>query len=239
MAPYRDTAVVLRTWKLGEADRILALYTRDHGKVRAVAKGVRKSRSRFGSRVEPGRHVTVQLYKGRGELDTVTQVELLDAWASLRESLDRFARASAMLETVDLVTPDREPEPALYDLLVGALRTLAERDAPLVLAGFFWKLLALEGVEPMLEACVRCDAPEPLVAYDVREGGVLCDGCRSGVPIADDTLEVLRMMLGGRLGAALARPVDATTGEVDRLAVATVEHHLERRLRSLAVLAQS
>jgi hypothetical protein len=147
MAPYRDTAVVLRTWKLGEADRILALYTRDHGKVRAVAKGVRKSRSRFGSRVEPGRHVTVQLYKGRGELDTVTQVELLDAWASLRESLDRFARASAMLET----ERSRHPGPS-----AGAGRSTSSSsarcgsspsgDAPLVVAGFVLGLLALEGV---------------------------------------------------------------------------------------------
>jgi DNA repair protein RecO (recombination protein O) len=239
MALYRDTAVVLRSWKLGEADRILALYTRDNGKVRAVAKGVRKSRSRFGSRVEPGRHLTVQLYQGRGDLDTVTQVELVDAWPHLRDGLDRFARASAVLEAVDALTPDREPDERLYDLLVGALRTMDQRDAPLVLAGFFWKLLALEGVEPMLEACVRCGASEPLVAYDVREGGVLCAGCRSGVPISADALELLRMMLGGRLGAALARPVDTATGEVDRLAIAAVEHHLERRLRSLAVLAQT
>jgi len=239
MALYRDTAVVLRSWKLGEADRIVALYTREHGKVRAVAKGVRKSRSRFGSRVEPGRHVQVQLYAGRGELDTVTQVELLDAWAGLREGLDRYARSSAMLEAVDAVTPDREADERLYDLLVGALRTLAERDAPLVLAGFFWKLLALEGVEPMLATCVRCGAEEPLVAYDVREGGVLCAGCRTGPAITPEALEVLRMMLGGRLGAALARPVDTATVEVDRLAVASMEHHLERRLRSLAVLAQT
>lgn len=239
MALYRDTAVVLRTWKLGEADRILALLTREHGKVRAVAKGVRKSRSRFGSRLEPGRHVTVQLYHGRGELDTVTQVDLIDAWAGLREDLDRFARASAMLEAVDAVSMDREPDPRLYDLLVGALRTLAERDSPLVLAGFLWKLLALEGVEPRLDACVRCDAAEPLVAYDVREGGVLCESCRRGVRVSAEAVDVLRDILGGRLGAALARPVDSATMEVDRLAVAAAEHHLERRLRSLAVLSQA
>ena len=98
MALYRDTGVVLRTWKLGEADRIVSVFTREHGKVRGVAKGVRKSGSRFGSRLEPTCHVSVQLYKGKGDLDTITQVELIERPESVRGDYVLWVRASAMLE---------------------------------------------------------------------------------------------------------------------------------------------
>src|SRR5690606_13043863 len=101
MALYRDHGVVLRSWKLGEADRIVSIVTRENGKVRAVAKGVRKPSSRFGARLEPTCHVSLQLYRGRGELDTVTQVEVVDRFPSLRTDLDRWARASAMLEAAE------------------------------------------------------------------------------------------------------------------------------------------
>ena len=118
MSLYRDHGVVLRTWKLGEADRIVSIITRDNGKVRAVAKGVRKPSSRFGARLEPTCHVSLQLYRGRGELDTVTQVETIDRFASLRTDLDRWARASAMLEAVEQVSLDREPNERLFEMLV-------------------------------------------------------------------------------------------------------------------------
>ena len=91
MALYRDHAVVLRTWKLGEADRIVSLHTHDHGKVRGVAKGVRRTKSKFGARLEPLSHVTIQLYRGKGDLDTITQVETVDRFVSLRSDPDRFA----------------------------------------------------------------------------------------------------------------------------------------------------
>src|SRR4029453_17732995 len=104
MSLYRDHGIVLRSWKLGEADRIVSIITRENGKVRAVAKGVRKPSSRFGSRLEPTSHLSLQLYHGRGDLDTVTQVETIDRFGSLRDDLDRWARASAMLEAVDQVS---------------------------------------------------------------------------------------------------------------------------------------
>ena len=120
---YRDQGVVLRTVKLGEADRIVSFLTQGHGKVRAVAKGVRKSGSRFGARLEPTSHVALQCYRGR-ELDVVTQVETIDAYRPLRESYACFTHAVPMLEAVDQVAQEREPAPALYRMLVGALRTL-------------------------------------------------------------------------------------------------------------------
>ena len=235
MALYREHAIVLRTHKLGEADRILVLMTEHRGKVRAVAKGVRKTKSRFGGRLEPTGHVALLLYEGR-ELDVVTQAESVDHFRSIREDLDRLGRAHSLLEAVDQLAQEREPNPALYRMLLGALRTLAARDAPLVVPGFFWKALALEGFEPMLDVCVSCGAEEPLVAFDVEEGGVLCNACRRGVAISAEALELLRLVLGGGLAAALDQPVSPATAEVDHLATNALEHHLERRLRSVHLL---
>ena len=238
MSLYRDHGVVLRSWKLGEADRIVSILTREHGKVRAVAKGVRKPTSRFGSRLEPTSHLALQLYRGRGELDIVTQVEIVDRFAELRADLDHLARASAMLEAVEQLSPDREPNERVFDMLVRALRTLATSESPLVVAGFFLKVLALEGFEPFVGGCVACGDEGPLVAFDVVEGGTLCASCRRGTALDPDALALLQAILGGRLGAALAEPPSRATHAVDHLATRLLEHHLERRLRSIAVLEQ-
>jgi DNA repair protein RecO (recombination protein O) len=231
---YRDTAVVLRTYRLGEADRIVVLLTEHHGKVRAVAKGVRKTRSRFGARLEPMSHVRLLLAKGR-ELDIVSQAEAVESLAPLVGDLDHMTNGMAVLEAIDQMTLDREPAPHLYRMLVGALRTIAERSGPLVVPAFYWKLLAAEGVRPQLDACVRCGELEPLVAFDLEEGGVLCRTCRSGTAISPDALALMRMVLGGRLNDALAVPASPATHEVATLATRALEHHIERRLRTVAM----
>jgi len=231
---YRDTAVVLRTYKLGEADRIVVLLTEHHGKVRAVAKGVRKTTSKFGARLEPLSHVRLQLYQGR-ELDIVSQAESVETLAPLVGDLDHMTRGLAILEAVDQLAMEREPAPQLYRMVVGALRTVAERSGPLIVPAFYWKLLASEGVRPELDACVRCESTEPLVAFDPHEGGVLCRTCRQGAPISPAALELMRMILGGRLNEALDLPGSATTHEVAAHATRALEHHLERRLRTVAM----
>ena len=236
MGLYRDEAVVLRTWKLGEADRIVSLHTLGHGKVRGVAKGVRRTRSKFGARLEPACHVAVQLYRGRGELDTVTQAETIDRFGSLRSDPERFARASAMLEAVDQLAPEGGGDPDRHLMLVRALATLDRADSPLVVAGFFLKLLALEGVQPELDSCVACGAGGPLKAIDVHLGGVLCRDCRQGRPISPEALDMLRRMLGGQLAAVLRQPAGDAAEEVAAIATAAIEAHLERRLRSVTVL---
>lgn len=235
MSLYRDEGVVLRTWKLGEADRIVVVMTKGHGKVRAVAKGVRKTRSRFGARLEPTSHVALQLYEGR-ELDTVTQAESMGALASLREDLDRLTDAVAMLEAVDQLAMEREPNPRLYAMLVGALRTLATDDAPLVVPAFFLKVLDLEGFRPVVEGCAACGADDDLVAFDLEAGGLLCREHRRGQAVTAEAVALLRDVLGGRLNAALAEPAGPATVEVSRLATSAMEHHLERRLRSVSLL---
>ena len=235
-ALYRDEAVVLRTYKLGEADRIVVLLTRARGKVRAVAKGVRKTKSKFGSRLEPTSHIAVQLYEGR-ELDIVTQAETIDQFRGVRDDLDRIARASAMLETADQLAQEGEVNPRLYTMLVGALRTLDGSSSPLVLPAFFWKVLALEGYRPEVDVCVLCgDDEASLVAFDLESGGLLCRTCRRGTAVSPEAVELLQMILGGRLNEALSVPASPATFEVDHLATRAVEHHLERRLRSVTVL---
>lgn len=237
---YRDTAIVLRTYKLGESDRIVVLLTEHHGKVRAVARGVRKTKSRFGGRLEPLSHVSLLLSRGR-DLDHVSQAESVESLRHLLDDLDVATQGLAMLEAVDQLAPDREPVPHLYRMLVGALRTLAERRSPLVVPAFYWKVLAAEGVRPELDMCVGCGEAGDLVdlvAFDLEDGGVRCRDCRRGTPVSPDALEIMRAILGGRLGEALAQPTSAAHHEVASLATRAVEHHLERRLRAVALFEQ-
>ena len=235
---YRDRGIVLRSVKLGEADRIVTFLTEGRGKVRAVAKGVRKPKSRFGARLEPTTHLNLQLYEGRN-LDVVTQVETIDAFRQLREHYVSLTHAIAMLEAVDQVAQEREANPALYRMLVGALRTLAVAPSPMVAPAFFWKLLSLEGFHPILDTCTRCgDEADPFQAFDFGEGGVLCGECArfAGRRVDAEAIALLRRILGGDLRGALTAPPERPGIEVERLGVAALEYHLERRLRSAALL---
>ena len=234
---YRDVGVVLRTYKLREADRIIVIHTRDNGKVRAVAKGVRKTKSKFGARLEPMSHVNLQLYRGR-ELDIVTQAESVEPLAPMLSSLDRASQGLSVLEAADQLSLEREPNPRLYQMIVGVLRTIAVKPSPLNVPAFYWKLLAHEGVRPQLEECVRCGESgqeTQLVAFDLNEGGVLCRSCRSGQSISVGALNLLRDILGGRLADALAQEESPMTHEVSDLATRAFEFHIERRLKAIAM----
>ena len=237
---HRDEGIVLRTYKLGEADRIVVVLTKARGKVRAVAKGVRKTKSKFGSRLEPMSHCVLQFYEGR-ELDLVTQAETIDNFRAVREDLDRIGRGVSMLEVADQLAQEGEVNPQLYRMLLGALRTLESSASPLVTPAFYWKVLALEGYRPEVDACVQCGADDtPLVAFDLESGGMLCRVCRRGTPVSAEAVAMMRQILGGGLNDALAagEAPDAAgvVHEVDQLATRAVEHHLERRLRSVNVL---
>ena len=232
MTLYRDEGVVLRTMRLGEADRIVTMMSKGHGKVRAVAKGVRRTTSKFGGRLEPLSHVSMLCWQGR-ELDIVNQAEVTDAFRAVREDLSRVAKAFTVLEVVDQLAQERHANPRLYDMLVGALRALEGRDSELLVPAFCLKALALEGSEPVLDECVSCGARQDLVAFDLVEGGVLCRACRRGRSVSGEALEVLRRILGGGLAAVLAEPAGPVTGEVADLATEAMEVHLDRRLRSV------
>jgi DNA repair protein RecO (recombination protein O) len=239
---YREQGVVLRTWKLGEADRIVVLMTQGEGKVRAVAKGVRKTKSRFGGRLEPFSHVDLSLYRGR-ELDIVTQAEVITPFRRLREDYDRVVAGAAMLEAVDQVAQEREAAVRIYLLLVRALRALdgAPRDPSVLLDAFLLKLMALEGYRPALAECAGCGRGVPLPSFSVARGGGLCERCRSGEESVLDaaTMPLLAALLGDDLAtAAAAAPPPASRREAGALVKAYVEYHLERRLRSYPLVAR-
>ena len=238
MGLYRDHGVVLRTLRLGEADRIVVLLTQGHGKVRAVAKGVRKTLSRFGGRLEPTNHVALQLYEGR-DLDIVTQTDGIEQFRAVREDLDRLGKAHVLLGVADQVAQDRQPSPRLYRMLLGALRALAARDAPLLVPAFFLKVLALEGASPMLDVCAGCGQAEALGSFDLVEGGVLCGSCARAVAapaVSPEALELVRRVLSGDLVGVLNQPAGPVAVEVDHLATRSFERHLERRLRAVRLL---
>jgi DNA repair protein RecO len=141
-----------------------------------------------------------------------------------------------MLEAVDQLAQERNSVPRVHELLLGALRTLDATDAPLVVPAFLLKLLALEGLRPLVDRCVACGADTDLVAFEPVEGGALCREHRRGIPVSPEAFRLLGLVLGGQLGAALNEPASPATHEVSRLATEAMEHHLERRLRSAALL---
>lgn len=231
MATFRDEGVVLRTMRLGEADRIITFVTPEHGKVRAVAKGVRKTKSKLGGRLDLMTQVSIMCWRGR-ELDVVTQAEIIDSFRPIREDLDKMPVAFTMLEAVDQVAVERQPMPELFRMLVGALTTLAGEGGAVLLGAFLWKLLALEGVGPVVDQCAACGEPAELVAFDEAVGGFLCRSCRSGHAVTPETVALVRHIMGGRLRLALTEPASRATAEVERLATIATEYHLDRRLRS-------
>jgi DNA repair protein RecO (recombination protein O) len=247
---YRDEAVVLRVHKLGEADRIITLLTRRHGRVRAVGRGVRRTTSKFGARLEPGSHVDVQLLTrnphsagdapAQRKLDTVTQTESLDAFgARLAGDYARWTALSAICETAERLTEEGEPALRLYLLVVGALRTLAERghDSSLVLDAFLIRAMAGAGWEPALRECASCSAPGPHAAFSVPAGGVVCETCRppgSARPQAA-TVGLMVALLGSDWAGADASGQSARR-EASGLIAAHLQWHLERGLRSLPLV---
>ncbi len=237
MAHYRDSGVIVRTYKLGEADRILSVITENHGKVRAVAKGVRKTRSRYGGRLELLRHLDLQFYKGRGDLDIVTQAETRDHWPEIRNNLDRLGKALTIAEAVDQVAQDRQPNNELYRMLCGGLATLHVADPALMVPAFMLKVLALEGVAPALDECVIGGETSALEFFDPGTGGVTCAAHQRGRPISSSALELMRATLGGALAKVLEVQQAPHTDEVSSIVHRLWEFHVERRLRSTELLS--
>ncbi|NUS72487.1 MAG: DNA repair protein RecO [Corynebacteriales bacterium] len=234
---YRDHAIVLRLHKLGEADRIITVLTKRHGKIRAVAKGVRKTSSRFGARLEPFSHIDVQLYLGRS-LDVVSQVETLTHFGkNIMSDYAGYTAASVIAETAErLVDEEREPALRLYLLTVGALRSIAagEHDPPLILDAYLLRAMATAGWEPALQACAVCGRDGAHRAFSVASGGCVCTGCRppgSATP-APETLELMSALLHGSWNYADAS-VEKIRREASGLIAAHLQWHLERGLRSL------
>lgn len=243
LATYRDRAVVLRKVDYGEADRIFTLLTRMHGKVGAIARGVRRPESKLGPSLELYGHVDVLLAKGRGQLDVVAQVQRVPGYR-IEGDVERVAHAALVAELAERVCEDRHPVEGVYELTVGAMDELSREDDPRrASAWFLMAALDLLGYAPQLMSCASCE--RPLTArpspFSAEAGGFLCDRCEtpgmSAVPLS--AIKVLRLMAGGDHDTYIRLKLDdAVMTSVERVLQVQLEHHLDRRLKSLAFLHQ-
>jgi len=242
---YRDRGIVLRTHKLGETDRIITLLLLGRGKVRAVAKGVRRPGSRIGGRLEPFSHVDLELHEGRS-LDVVRQVEILDAHDALRADDRLHAAASVMTELVDSVSAEGQRDSGLFLQLQAALAALIAdpSSASLFVDAFLLRASSIVGFPVFTTACARCRAAGPHDRLSVVGGGTLCDDCAGEGTrrVAAEVVDAVRLL--GEMGSWQALPelarehpeARATAGSYAR---AFVEHHLDRRLRSYDAVERS
>lgn len=238
---YRTPAVILKRTDLGEADRIVTLFSRDVGKVRAVARGVRRGTSRSAGHLEPFTLSDVMFAVGR-ELDVISQVDTLESFRGVREDLSRATHAYYLAELVDLLTEDRQENRGVFDALVAALQNLgAMDDMPLVLVLFHLTLCDALGYRPELRECVGCRKPiQPeRNHFSAMAGGALCPGCgmsdNSARPIGTSTLKLLRYAQQTRAAVNAPAPI---TAEAEALLRDYAEHIVERRLRSPGLIAR-
>jgi DNA repair protein RecO (recombination protein O) len=240
---YRTPAVILKRMDLGEADRIVTLFSRDEGKIRAVARGVRRTTSRSAGHLEPFTLTDVLLAVGR-ELDVVSQADTLDAFREVRENLDLTTHAFYLTELVDLLTEDRAENRAVYETLVAGLQALRESaDARLVLITFHLRLLDVLGYRPELRECVTCRVRiEPdRNNFSPLLGGVVCPTCGPAEPsaraIGTSALKLLRFVQATD-GQRVVNAPPHICGEAEALLRDYAEHIVERRLRTPALMAR-
>lgn len=242
---YRDDAVVLRVQKLGESDRIITLLTRRHGRVRAVARGVRRTTSRFGARLEPFGHVDLQLAgspEGVGtSLHSVSQVEAIVLYGkAFLDDYPRYTAASAIAETAERLSPiEREPALRLFQLTLGAFKALAAREhaAGLVLDAYLLRGMSQAGWAPALIECAVCGSPGRHGAFSVPAGGSVCANCRPPGSAHPNpaTLDLMAALTAGDwLVADAAEP--SVRRECSGLVAAHLQWHMERALRSLPLV---
>ena len=232
--PVKTEAVVLRSLRYGEADRILHLYTPRRGRVGAIAKGVRRSRSRFGGRLEPFSHVALVLHEGRSDLLTVTAADTLAPHARLRSDAAALDAAARACDAVARLFETSEPHPEVFHLLC---RQLAILDADRTRAthnhqlAFRLKLLLAAGLAPHLATCASCGEREHLTGFSGAAGGVVCAACEaSSFPLGQEAHDFMVEALGRPLADA-PEAADGALRQAERAIAETVEHHAHLRLR--------
>lgn len=237
MGLKHDQGIVLRSYPFGEADRVVVLLSPNSGKIRTVAKGVRKTKSRFGGRLEPFTHVDLVLYEGRN-LDTITQVAVLEPFPKLRTNLDAVVAAGTMVEAADAVAQEEESSIRLFLLLQRGLKALeAGKYGPDLMTSFLLKLADVVGVAPSLVHCASCGRLEGLHRFSFAGGGVVCDTCYvdGAVRLRDGITAYLAGLAEAEL-TSLPLTDESFAGEAMGIARRFVEYHLDRKLTSLAVM---
>jgi DNA repair protein RecO (recombination protein O) len=232
----KTEAIVLRSFRYGEADRVLHLYTPDHGRLSAIAKGVRRARSRFGGRLEPFFRLALVLHQGRGELLPVTAAETIAGHPRLREDARALDVAARAADAVGRLFGDGEPHPGVYHLLANELALLDGEPSRATRANslaFRAKLLLAAGFAPQLAACASCGAREELAGFSGAAGGVVCGGCQAGAfPLGEEAHGFLVEALGRPLAAAPDAGPRALA-QAERALGQTLEHHAGVRWRAL------
>jgi DNA repair protein RecO (recombination protein O) len=235
--PFKTEGIVLRSIRFGEADRVLHLYTAERGRIGAVAKGVRRARSRFGGRLEPFFRTQLVLHEGRGELCTVTAAETVHAHPALRERRGALERATQACDAVLRLFDAAEPNRPAYHLLCRELALLDSDPAKATRAhglAFRIKLLLAAGFVPELASCAACGDREHLSGFSASAGGVVCAGCEAGAfSLTPEAHEFLVAALARPLAESPAAP-DGALGQADRAIAETLEHHAHVRLRRVA-----
>ena len=230
----KSEAIVLRSLRYGEADRILHIYTPGRGRLSAIAKGVRRAKSRFGGRLEPFFRLDLVLYEGRSELLTVTSAETLAGHARLREHAGALDGASRACDAVGRLFGDGEPHRGVYHLLGNQLALLdaqPERATRANALAFRLKLLLAAGFAPQLAACAGCGEREHLVGFSGAAGGVVCSACEaSAFALGQDAHDFMVGALGRPLAEAPDAP-PAALAQAERAILATLEHHAHLQLR--------
>jgi DNA repair protein RecO (recombination protein O) len=229
---------VLRSIRYGEADRVLHLYSEDRGRIGAIAKGVRRIRSRLGGRLEPLMRVSLVLHAGRGELCTISAADTVDAHAALRERRDALERASQAADAVLRLLDASEPNRPAYNLLCRELQLLDTDPAAATRAqalAFRLKLLLAAGFAPELAACASCGERTELGAFSPSAGGVVCPACEAGsFPLSGEAHRFMVDALARPLAEFPAGAPDVALAQVDRALAETLEHHAHVRLRRVA-----
>ncbi len=233
----KTEAVVLRSLRYGEADRIMHLYTPARGRLSAIAKGVRRARSRFGGRLEPFFRLQIELHEGRGELLTVTGAQTVEGHSRLRGDARALDAAARACDAVGRLFETGEPHPGVYNLLCRQLALLDEQagggGAAAERAGslsFRLKLLLAAGLAPQLGACANCGEPEHLVGFSGAAGGVVCGACEAGSFAIDEQAHGFMTAALGRSLTEAPAAADPILSQVERAIAATLEHHAHLRL---------
>jgi DNA repair protein RecO (recombination protein O) len=234
----KTEAIVLRSIRYGEADRILHLYTPHLGRIGAIAKGVRRARSRFGARLEPFFHVRLVLHEGRGELHTVTSADTIAAHGSLRERASTIDAAARACDALARLFETSEPHPEVFRLLANELALLSLDPAhgrPANGLAFRLKLLLAAGIMPQLASCAGCGGSEEVRGFSAAAGGVVCGSCEAAAfPLGEEAYHFLVAAVGKPLAQAPEASALALR-QAERAISETAEHHAHVRLRPVIV----
>jgi len=242
---YQTQAIIIKQTKLGEADKILTIYTPEFGKLKAVAKGTCRPGSKFGGNVEPLTHSLMMLARGRN-LDIVTQSQTIDGFLTLKSDLWYMACGFYLLELVDSFTVENSENPLLFDLLLDTLHRLCRADSSeIVLRYFELHFLHYLGYRPQLHQCVICDSPlQPVVNFfSSSQGGILCPHCSEkepeSRPLSVDALKILRLWQDCDYATTKRVRVKAElSSQLKQVVQGYIKYLLQREIKSLAWLEE-